>query len=69
MLPALLETSPSISMGFNNAATFAQYVKATTGNTINELSDTELTDISNKYKEYIRSTGKDDIINMSQNYK
>ena len=69
MLPALLETSPSISMGFNNAATFAQYVKATTGNTINELSDTELTEVSNKYKEYIRSTGKDDIINMSQNYK
>lgn len=69
MLPALLETSPSISMGFNNAATFAQYVKATTGSNIDELSDTELTEISNKYKEYIHSTGKDDIINMSQNYK
>ena len=49
MLPALLETSPSIALGFNNAATFAQYVKTKTGNDINELSDTELTKLSDEY--------------------
>ena len=50
MLPALLETSPSIALGFNNAATFAQYVKTKTGNDINELSDTELKAIETKEK-------------------
>ena len=69
MLPALLETSPSIALGFNNAATFAQYVKTKTGNDINELSDTELTKLSDEYKQYKNSTGKDDIINMATNYK
>lgn len=69
MLPALLETSPSIALGFNNAATFAQYVKTKTGNDINEISDTELTKLSDEYKQYKNSTGKDDIINMATNYK
>lgn len=69
MLPALLETSPSIALGFNNAATFAQYVKTKTGNDINEISDTELTRLSDEYKQYKNSTGKDDIINMATNYK
>ena len=69
MLPALLEASPSIALGFNNAATFAQYVKTKTGNDINEISDTELTKLSDEYKQYKNSTGKDDTINMATNYK